>query len=131
MRIASFTKGLVIAASTAFIMACGGGSPADKLMGYQEKVLSIVENNKSDLDKAAKEVSEYIAANKDSMKAAMADMMKMQEELEKDPEKAAKMMAEFAEKKDALDKRMEALEKDVPGIKDHAGLKDAMRAMID
>lgn len=131
MRIASFTKGLVIAASTAFIMACGGGSPADKLMGYQEKVLSILESNKGDLDKAAKEVGEYIASNKDAMKATMGEMMKMQEELEKDPEKAAKMMAEFAEKKDALEKRMEQLEKDVPGIKEHAGLKEAMKGMID
>ena len=131
MRLFSFTKGLVIAATTAFLMACGGGSAADKMMGYQEKVLSILEDNKGDLDKAAKAIGEYIAANKDSMKATMAEMEKMAEELQKDPEKLAKMMTEFEEKKKSMQERMEKLEKDVPGIKDHQGLKDAMRDMVD
>lgn len=131
MRIISFSKGLIIAATTAFVMACGGGSPADKLMGYQEKILSILENNKTDLDKAATEIKTYVDANKANMKAAMEEMMKMGEQLKADPEKAAKMMAEFAEKKEAMEKRMEALEKEVPGIKDHAGLKDAMSGFAD
>ena len=56
---------------------------------------------------------------------------KLSEELEKDPEKAAKMMAEFGEKKMAMETRMEQLEKDAPGIKDHAGLKAAMAGFVD
>jgi hypothetical protein len=131
MRLISFSKGLVVAATTAFIMACGGGSPADKMMSYQEKVLSILESNKGDLDKAAKEVGEYVASNKEAMKATMGERMKMAEELKSDPEKAAKMMSEFEEKRKAMEARMEALEKEVPGIKDHEGLKNAMRDMMD
>ena len=121
-----FVKGLVIAATTAFFMACGGGSPADKMMAFQDKLLSIVESNKGDLDKAAAEVKSYIEGNKDSLQAMMADMGKMAEELKNDPEKMAKMMEEFKGKQEAMEKRMEALEKEVPGLKDHAGLKDAM-----
>jgi len=131
MRFISISKGLIIAATTAFVMACGGGSPADKLMGHQEKILSILESNKSDLDKAATEVKTYVDANKANMKAAMEEMMKMGEALKADPEKAAKMMADFGEKKDAMEKRMEALEKEVPGIKDHAGIKAAMAGFAD
>jgi len=131
MSIISISKGLIIAATTAFVMACGGGSPADKLMGHQEKILSILESNKTDLDKAAAEVKTYVEANKAAMKTSMEEMMKLGEELKSDPEKAAKMMAEFAEKKDAMEKRMEALEKEVPGIKDHAGLKAAMAGFAD
>jgi len=130
MSIISISKGLIIAATTAFVMACGGGSPADKLMGHQEKILSILESNKTDLDKAAAEVKTYVEANKAAMKTSMEEM-KLGEELKSDPEKAAKMMAEFAEKKDAMEKRMEALEKEVPGIKDHAGLKAAMAGFAD
>ncbi len=129
MQFITFSKGLVIAATTAFLMACGGGSPADKMMGYQEKILSILESNKSDLDKAAAEIKSYIESNKDEMKAAMGEMVKMTEELKSDPEKAAKMMAEFGEKQEAMQKRMEELEKEVPGIKEHEGIRDATMAM--
>jgi hypothetical protein len=129
MHFITLSKGLVIAATTAFLMACGGGSPADKMMGYQEKILSILESNKKDLDNAAKEISAYIESNKDEMKATMGAMAKMTEELKNDPEKAAKMMAEFGEKQEAMQKRMEELEKEVPGIKDHAGIRDATMAM--
>jgi len=125
MRFSAF----VIAATTAFLMACGGGSPADKLMSFQDKVLSILEDNKSDLDKAAKEIKSYLESNKDSLKTTMADMQKMAEDLKGDPEKMASMMADVEKKKEAMDKRMEQLEKDVPGIKDHAGLKEAMGSM--
>ena len=65
MRIISFSKGIIIAASTAFLMACGGGGgTADKLMGYQEKMMSIIESNKGDLDKAATELKAFADANK-------------------------------------------------------------------
>lgn len=125
-----FVKGLVIAATTAFFMACGGGnSPADKMMAFQDKLLSIVESNKSDLDKAATEVKAYVEANKGDLQNMMAEMGKMAEELQKDPEKLAKMMEEFKGKQEAMEKRMEALEKEVPGLKDHAGLKEAMSGL--
>jgi hypothetical protein len=128
MHLVNLFKGLVIAMTGALVMACGG-SPADKMMSYQEKVVSIVESNKKDLDKAAKEVSEYLASNKDAIKATQTELMKMTEELEKTPEKLAELMKEFEKRGEALKARMEALEKEVPDIRGHQGLKDAMRDM--
>lgn len=129
MRIISFSKGIIIAASTAFLMACGGGGTADKLMGYQEKMMSIIESNKGDLDKAATELKAFVEANKADFQAAM---KAMGEEMKgKSEEEAKAMQAKYAEKAAELEKRGEALEKDIPGLKDHAGIKEAMRGFMD
>jgi hypothetical protein len=128
MRIISFSKGIIIAASTAFLMACGGGGTADKLMGYQEKMMSIIESNKGDLDKAATELKAYVEANKADFQAAMKSMM---EEMKgKSAEEATAIQAKYAEKAAEMEKRGEQLEKDIPGLKDHAGIKEAMGGLM-
>lgn len=129
MGISALCKGLFVGITAAIVMGCGG-SPADKMMSYQDEVLSILEANKDDLDKAAEEVGKYIEANKEDMKATMGEVMAMSKELEKDPEKAAKMKAEFDQKRKAMEARMEALEKEAPGIKDHAGIKAAVSGFM-
>jgi hypothetical protein len=129
MRIISFSKGIIIAASTAFLMACGGGGTADKLMGYQEKMMSIIESNKGDLDKAAVELKTFVDANKADFQAAMKSMA---EEMKgKSEEEAKALQAKYAEKAAEMEKRGEQLEKDIPGLKDHAGIKAAMAGLMD
>ena len=49
-----FMKGLVVAAAASLLVACGGGSPMDKAFAMGDKMISIIESNKTDLDKAAK-----------------------------------------------------------------------------
>lgn len=126
-------KGFVVAACAAFLMACGGGSPADKLMGHADKVVSLLESNKSDLDKAAKEIQAYFDSNKATMEADMKEIQKWAgEQMEKfkdDPAGAAKFAEEMQKKGEGIQARMEALEKEVPGIKEHEGLKKAMEGM--
>lgn len=127
-----FFKGIVVAALAAFFMACGG-NPADKMMGHMDKLVSLIEANKGDLDKAAKEVEAFFAANKDAMqadvKAAMEWGMEQQAKFKDDPEGAKKFMEDMEKRGEGLKKRMEALEKEVPGIKEHEGLKKAMEGM--
>jgi len=126
-------KGFVVAACASFLMACGGGSPADKLMGHMDKVVSIIEANKGDLDKAAKEVQGFFDSNKDAVQADAKAVMEWAQEqakkFESDPEGAMKFAKDMEEKGAGLKARMDALEKEVPGLKDHEGLKKAMEGM--
>ncbi|HRE91217.1 MAG TPA: hypothetical protein PK095_19010 [Myxococcota bacterium] len=126
-------KGFVVAACAAFLMACGGGSPADKMLGHADKIISLLESNKGDLDKAAKEVQAYFDANKATMESEKQEIQKWAaEQMEKfkdNPEGAMKFAEEMQKKGEGIQARMEALEKEVPGIKEHEGLKKAMEGM--
>ncbi len=128
-----FFQGIVVAAASAFLIACGGGSPMDKMMGHMEKVVSIIEGNKGDLDKAAKEVQAYADSNKAALEAVAKDMAKWGEEMEAktkdDPAAMEKFMKEMESKGAGLKARSEALEKDVPGFKEHEGLQKALASL--
>jgi len=121
-----FVKGLVVAASAAFLLACGGG-PADKMFSIYDKALTAVENNKGDLDKAAKEVQAIVDANKEAFAAAMKELG---EQAKKDPEGAKKLQESMEGKMKAMKERTEKLEKEIPGLKDHEGLKNAMKGLM-
>ena len=56
---------------------------------------------------------------------AMAEEMKGKSEAE-----VTAMQAKYAEKAAEMEKRGEQLEKDIPGLKDHAGIKEAMSSMM-
>lgn len=122
-----FVKGLVVAASAAFLLACGGGGPADKMYSIMDKALSAVEANKGDLDKAAKEVQAIVDANKEAFAGAMKELGEM---AAKDPEKAKKLQEAMGEKMKAMQERTEKLEKEIPGLKEHEGLKAAMKGLM-
>ena len=128
MSLFSFSKGIVIASATAFLMACGGGgSPADKLMSFYEKSVSILEDNKGDLDKAAKELEAFMESVKDSARAAKEEADAQYRALEKDdPAKAKRMEEEFGKREEALKVRMEKLRAEVPNFGSHAALQDAL-----
>ena len=49
--------------------------------------------------------------------------------VEADPERAQKAMAEFRAKTNAIEARMKALEKEIPEVADHAGLKAAIETL--
>jgi peptidoglycan hydrolase CwlO-like protein len=119
-----FVKGLVVAASAAFLLACGGGGPADKMYSIMDKALSAVEANKGDL---AKEVQAIVDANKEAFAGAMKELGEM---AAKDPEKAKKLQEAMGEKMKAMQERTEKLEKEIPGLKEHEGLKAAMKGLM-
>jgi hypothetical protein len=124
-------KGLVMATAAALFMACGG-SPADKLEGYQDKVLTILENNKGDLDKAAKEVESFISSNKDDFQKATKELMEWaMKKFADDPAGAEKFQKDMEDRMKKFQARMEALEKAVPGIKEHEGLQKAMASLAE
>lgn len=122
-----FVKGLIVAASASFLLACGGGGPADKMFSIYDKALTAVENNKGDLDKAAKEVQAIVDANKEAFAASMKELGEM---AQKDPEGAKKLQESMEGKMKAMKERTEKLEKEIPGLKDHEGLKNAMKGLM-
>lgn len=132
MQVINPIKGFVVVAVAAFFMACGG-SPADKMMGFQEKLVSILEANKGDLDKAASEVDAFLTSNKDAMKSTMKEMMEwgmaQQEKFKNDPEGAKKVAEDMEKKSEAFTARMKKLEEEVPAMKEHEGLNKAMAKM--
>ena len=121
-----FMKGLVVAAAASLLVACGGGSPMDKAFAMGDKMISIIESNKTDLDKAAKELTEYLASKKDDLSKMKEEMEKFQQEAMKDPSKIEEMEKTMKAKGEALEARMKKLQEDVPAIKDHEGIKAAM-----
>jgi gas vesicle protein len=125
--------GFLIAAASALLIACGGGNPTDKLISHADKVLSIVESNKTDLDKAAKEVEAYMAANKSDIEKLAEDIKKWGEDFEAkhkdDPAALESFGKDMQAKMEKVEARMEALAKDVPGFESHEGLKKALGDM--
>jgi len=75
-----------IFALVAFSYILGCASPEEKLVKHMEKMASIVEDNKADPDKAADELTKYIADNKDDIKE-IAKKLKEKEKGLKDDEK--------------------------------------------
>lgn len=91
-------KGLALAISASFIVACGGGGPMGQALDHQLAMLKIVEANKTDVAKATSELEAYIKTNEASIKKVNEDMEKMQAELKesKDMAKAMDMMKDHA-----------------------------------
>jgi len=100
------------------------------MFGYQETLIGIIEANKMDLDKAAADVTKWVAENKPAIKATMAEAQKMSAGFQANPEKAKALMAGFEEKGKALQARMEKLSQENPKINDHEGLKNAMMSAM-
>lgn len=104
--------------------------PFETMFGYQETLIGIIEANKMDLDKAAAEVTKWVAENKPAIKATMAEAQKMSAGFQANPEKAQALMAGFEVKGKALQARMEKLSQENPKINDHEGLKNAMMSAM-
>lgn len=102
----------------------------DKMFGFQEELVGIIEANKTDLDKAAAAVKEWTAKHKDELKAVIAETQKLGAELQNNPEKAMALMTAMQTKAKGLQERMEKLATENPAIKDHAGLREAMMAAM-
>lgn len=137
----AFFKGALLAASSALIIACGGGSPMDKFAGHLDQIASVIEANKTDADKAADAVEKYIKDNEAEIKAAskaFADEAKaLMSKAMENPEKAEEIQKEFMEKNkgltekmEALEKRMEKLQEENPALKDNARIKAAMESVM-
>jgi hypothetical protein len=89
------------------------------MLGYQEALIKLVEDNKADPEKAKKEVTAWAEANKADIKATMDEMQKLGMKLQADPAQAQKVMEGFQQKAMALQEREKALEAAVPGISEH------------
>jgi hypothetical protein len=120
-------KTAVLAASTALLVACGGGGdPMGKMFGHQEKITGILEANKEDPDKAAAELEKYQADN-------AADFEAIKKELEglkaKDEAEMMKLMAPHMEKIAALMAKQTELQKSHPALFENPKVEAAMAAM--
>jgi hypothetical protein len=66
----SFAFSIVIA--LLLLAGCSQMTPQEKLLGHYEKILNILNENKTDIDKAAKLVGDYVTANLADIKAQYA-----------------------------------------------------------
>jgi len=63
-------KGLALALSTSFIVACGGGGgPMEAGLKHEMAMLKIIEANKTDVAKATTELEAYLKTNEADIKA--------------------------------------------------------------
>jgi len=145
-------KTLKLALLTALILplfaACGGGSPANKLMDHMDKVVTLLEQNATDAAKAEAAVTAYMKDNQAEMQklatemaTKMADVQKEMEAKMKDakPEDMADLAQEMMSKMgiDAdmmkrgndLDARRKKVMEDHPELKDNAGLTAQLEAI--
>lgn len=123
----------IVFSAFCLVSACGGGSPADKLAGRMDKLLSILEDNKADVKKAAEGVQAYVKENEAALKAEMAEFEKWGEEMETkykdDPEGAAKVQASAMEKLSPLMDRMKKLMMENPELMQNEAIREAMSSV--
>ena len=123
----------IVIGAFCFMAACGGGSPVDKLTGYTEKVLSILESNKADPAKAADAVAAFMKDNGAAIKAAGAEVEKwgneMEEKYKSDPEGGAKAMAEMQAKMQPIMDRMKKLQEEAPELMKNEKIREVMSSL--
>lgn len=125
----AFFKGAILAASASLIVACGGGDPITKALGHQDKVVSILESNKDNPEKAGEELEKYIAANKADLDALKAESSKMEETFKADPAAAMELIAKHAETIQKLETRKSAVTTANPALMENAKVQAAMSAL--
>jgi len=94
-------------AGTFMFSACSRVTPHEKLLGHYEKILSILSENKTDINKAAQLAGDYIKKNIDEIKSLYA-------EFEKEPGAAITKDPIYVERQAALRKAHLDLEMNYP-----------------
>lgn len=141
----AFFKGAILAVSSTLILACGGGGGAfDKAADHADKMVSLIESNKTDANKAADAVEKYIADNKVALEPIKADIQKMMGEMMgemmaagDDKDKAAAIekkyqpqLEGFEKRTKALEERMNKLQAENPALKDNPRIEAAMESLF-
>jgi hypothetical protein len=102
-------KGLLLAASASFLVACGGPSPLSKALDHQIAMLKIVEANKSDVAKATSELDQYVKTNEAAFKEILKGVGEMKAETK--TKSASEAMGVLQDHSDQLKARAELQKK--------------------
>ena len=125
-------KGLALALSTSFIVACGGGGPVGAALNHELAMLKIVEANKTDAAKAATELEVYVKTNEADLKTVKEGMEKLKAEAKDDMSKVADIIKANAGKmKEVSDlkEKLRAEAKDVYNDDKVSDLLHSVRSM--
>lgn len=112
---------LVIAAS--FLFGCKK-APADRLMNHMDQMISILESNKDNPDKAAEEIKKYADSNKGDMDAIKKELEEMEKSLSEEDKK--KMGEEMMKKMGPIMERAMKLMTGDSKLAGHEGIQKAM-----
>jgi|GEM_PF-1510636 len=122
-------KGLILALSTSFIVACGGGGPVGAALDHEIAMLKIVEANKTDAAKATTELEGYIKTHEADLKVVKEGMDKLKAEAKDDMSKVADIIKANAGKMKEVEDLKNKLREEAKDVYADEKVRDLLRSV--